>query len=51
MLPFARPRVEMSLKGHRSKGALAIHICKGPFGCEGDNDGDDHCHSFPAIAA
>jgi hypothetical protein len=46
-LPYGRPRQDMPLKGHGPKGALPIHTCKGPFGC----DGSDHSHSFPAIAA
>eukprot|EP00956_Cyclotella_meneghiniana_P043075 scaffold251771_cov103-Cyclotella_meneghiniana.AAC.5 len=46
-LPFKRPKNDMPLKGHGPQGSLPIHVCKGPFGCNGGN----HPHSFQAYAA
>ena len=46
-LPFKRPKNDMPLKGHGPQGSLPIHVCKGPFGCNGCN----HPHSFQAYAA
>ncbi|KAL7480312.1 hypothetical protein ACHAW6_006003 [Cyclotella cf. meneghiniana] len=46
-LPFERPPHDLPLIGTGPNGALPIHVCKGPFGC----NGSDHQHNFPAIAA
>jgi hypothetical protein len=41
------PQLKLFAASGSSTGALAVHICSGPFGC----DGSDHPHSFQAIAA